>query len=168
MKLKNSYLIFGALFLLATWLFVGLFRDSEFKNPELFIKNRATFKLIFYSPKGMSDLSIYDLSPEKRIEEKAFNNMVEKRNRQLSLLPYILIQLTISFLMFGFFKLKQGVVYKVWQLPAHFALNMIFSSVGLFLILSINNFYLTVLIATIIILINYMTIFGLVLRQRNH
>ena len=162
MKLKNSYLIIGALFFLLTWLFVGLFRDSEFYEPELFIKNRATFKLNFYSPTGMSDFSINDLSPEKRIEEKAFEDMVEKRNRQLSLLPFILIQLSITSLIFGFYNLKQNIVYKLWQLPAHFILNFIFSSIGLFLILTIDKLYLTIMITSIIIFINYLTMFGLV------
>ena len=70
----NIYVIIGAFFVILTWLFVGLFRDDEFYEPDLFTKYRPTLKVNFYSPIGMQDLKVDDLSSDKKAEEIALQN----------------------------------------------------------------------------------------------
>ena len=160
----NIYLIVGTVFLLLTWLFVGLFRDDEFYEPELFIKHRPTFKTNFYSPTGMSDLTVNDLTADKQVEEIAFMEFVDNRNRQLWFLPFILIQFTLTLLMLGFYKLRQTITFKNWQLPAHFFINIILTTLGLVFALSVDNVFMAAILLLAILTINYLSI--LVLTRR--
>jgi hypothetical protein len=95
----NIHIVIGIVFLILTWLFVGLYRDDEFHESSLFTKYRPTFKVNFYSPIGMQDLKIEDLNRQK-IEEIAFQEFVIERHIQsnstarLWYVPLILIQLT--------------------------------------------------------------------------
>jgi hypothetical protein len=50
--------IAGAAFLIVTWLLVGVYRDNEFYEPDLFLKHRPAFQVSFYSPVGMSDRKV--------------------------------------------------------------------------------------------------------------
>jgi hypothetical protein len=82
MKRPNIYIFIGIVFLILTWLFVGLYRDDEFYEPNLFTKYRPTLKVNFYSPTGMSDLTVDDLIDEKKVEEIAFQEFVIKQHIQ--------------------------------------------------------------------------------------
>src|SRR6267142_6700651 len=120
----NIYLLIGSFFLIVSVLFIGLFRDDEFYQPSLFLKYRPTFKMEFYSPIGMSDFEISDLSPEKQKEEIAFQDFVIDHGVQYPgdkcrFIPFLLIQLTLTFLSFGFFKRKA--IY----LLIHFLINLV-------------------------------------------
>ena len=57
-------------------LFCGVYIHDEFLERHFFIKHRPTWKWTFYSPLGMSDNKIEDLSKEKQTEEKYFNEFV--------------------------------------------------------------------------------------------
>ncbi len=168
----NIYIIIGAFFVILTWLFVGLFRDDEFYEPDLFTKYRPTLKVNFYSPIGMQDLKVDDLSSEKKDEEIAFQEFVMKRNIQnnsdpsLWYLPYILIQLTLSFFSFGFLKMKLDLVFKKWQFFVHFAVCFISTSFGIGCILFLDNLFFAVIGGFLILIINYWTL-GLLTRQKN-
>lgn len=154
----------GQFFLILTWLFVGLYRDDEFYEPNLFTKYRPTFKVNFNSQTGMSDLTADDLTGDRQAEEIAFQEFVIKRHIQnnsdarLWYLPFILIQLTLTFLSFGIFKIKQDLVYKKWQLPTHFTVCFIVTSIGLAFILSFDNLLSTVIGGLLILTINYWTL----------
>ena len=118
----------------------------------------------FYSPIGMQDFELKDLSPDKQIEEKAFQEFVMKQHIQnnsdprLGYLPYILIQLTLTFFCFGILKIKCHLVYKKWQLPTHFAICFILTSLGLAFILTFDNLSWTIILATLLLAINYYTL----------
>ncbi len=58
--------------LLSLWLTLGIVKDPEFAEYSLRWKSKPTFKLYFYSPLGMSDKVIEDLSPELQAEEKDY------------------------------------------------------------------------------------------------
>ena len=74
--------IFIGIFILTTSvlvrLFFGVYLDDEFGDKNLFMKHRPTWKWRFYTPIGMSDLKIEDLSNEKQIEEKYYDEFVRK------------------------------------------------------------------------------------------
>jgi hypothetical protein len=55
---------------------VGLYHHDEFAETHLFLKHRPTWKWMFYSPKGQSNLRIQDLSPEEQTEQKLFDEFV--------------------------------------------------------------------------------------------
>lgn len=57
-------------------LFLGVYSHDEFGGTHLFIKHRSVWKWSFYSPTGMSDLQLEDLSPEKQYEERMFQEFV--------------------------------------------------------------------------------------------
>ena len=157
----NIYILVATVFIILTWLFVGLFRDNEFYEPKLFTKYRPTFKVNFYSPIGMQDLKIDDLPTERKTEEIAFQEFVIKRHIQnnsdakLWYLPFILIQLTLTFLSFGILKIKRNLVYYKWQLPTHFVVCTMLTSIGLGLILSFDNLLLTIFGGLLILTINF-------------
>ena len=147
-----------------TWLFTGLFRDDEFYEPTIFGKHRPTTKLFFYSPSGQSDLTIKDLSLDKQKEEIAFQEFVIKQGQQNSstpklwYLPPILIQLTLTFLTFGLYKVRLSSNFKNWQLSIHFFINLILTILGVGLILSLDKMAWTILLVFLIFAINYWTI----------
>jgi hypothetical protein len=59
-------------------LFFGVYVDDEFGDESLFIKHRPIWKWKFYSPIGMSDLKMEDLTKEKQIEEKYYDEFIRK------------------------------------------------------------------------------------------
>jgi hypothetical protein len=65
------------LVLLAGWLFLGVYKDREFGDHHLFIKNRPTLKLSFYAPLGESDYTLNDLDPDRAHEEVMYRRYVE-------------------------------------------------------------------------------------------
>lgn len=169
----NIYILLGTVFIILTWLFVGLFRDDEFYELDVFTKYRPTFKVNFYSPIGQQGLELKDLSPDKQIEERAFQEFVMKHHIQnngdarLWYLPFILIQLTLTFFCFGILKTRRHLVYKKWQLPTHFAICFILTSLGLAFIVTFDNLSMTIILATLLLAINYLTLILLTRRYKN-
>lgn len=64
-------------------LFCGIYIHDEFAEKHFFIKHRPTWKWEFYSPLGMSDNKIEDLSEENQIEQKNFNEYIKDRGLSL-------------------------------------------------------------------------------------
>jgi hypothetical protein len=60
-------------------LFFGVYHHDEFAEKHLFIKHRPTWKRYFYSPIGMSDIKIEDLSIEEQLEENYFEEFIRRR-----------------------------------------------------------------------------------------
>jgi hypothetical protein len=142
---------------------VGVFRDDEFYEPSTFTKYRPTFKVNFYSPIGMQSLSINDLPADKQQEEIAFQEFVIKRHQQnnsnapLWYLPFILIQLTLTFLTVGVYGGSQQLQFrhKYWLL--HFLLNIILTSLIIGFILSLDKLYWTISLVALVVVINTFT-----------
>lgn len=64
-------------------LFCGVYIHDEFADKHLFLKHRPIWKWKFYSPIGMSDLKIEELSKEERIEQKYFDEFVNEKGLSL-------------------------------------------------------------------------------------
>ena len=79
--MKKWLLILGFLTFAAVagrfWL--GVYIHDEFFEKHLFIKHRPTWKWKFYSPIGMSDKTMDDLSPEQQVEQRLFDEFVRDR-----------------------------------------------------------------------------------------
>lgn len=58
--------------------YFGIYVEEEFGDKNLFLKHRPIWKWKFYSPIGMSDLKIKDLTIEKQIEEKYYDEFIKK------------------------------------------------------------------------------------------
>ncbi|KQW98649.1 hypothetical protein [Flavobacterium sp. Root420] len=82
MKKIISIGIFIFAIILTIRLFCGIYIHDEFAEKHFFIKYRPCWKWTFYSPLGMSDNKIEELSEENQIEQKYFNEFV--RNQGLS------------------------------------------------------------------------------------
>jgi hypothetical protein len=168
----NLYILLGLIFAILTLLFTGLFRDDEFNEPGLFIKHRPTFKLNFYSPIGMEDIKADDLEAGRKKEELAFREFVIKQHVQNNdnaiswYLPYILIQLTLTFLFFGYFKFKRKPVFRKWQLPVHFVICLIVTFFGLVFSLAFDKLILTIILIALVLLANYFTLFLMTRRNQ--
>ncbi len=76
MNKKLSIVISIVTFLILVRLFFGVYVDDEFGEKSIFAKHRPTWKWEFYSPIGMSDLKMDDLSKEKQIEEKYYDEFI--------------------------------------------------------------------------------------------
>ena len=72
-------LIVGLLFCLTIRLFCGVFEHDEFGNDVYFVKHRPTWKWRFYSPTGMSDLELNQMTVEQKNEQLLFDEFVDKR-----------------------------------------------------------------------------------------
>lgn len=162
MKIKlYIHIILGAVFLILTWLFVGFFRDDEFSEPNFFLKHRPTFKVNFYSPTGMEDFELSELSAEREAEQIAYNEFVAKQlfqnNRPeiLWFLPFMFIQMTLTFFCFGILKMRRTIAYKIWQLPVHYAICQITTFLSLVFILVFDNLIATVFLSILALFINY-------------
>ncbi len=82
MKKKVLVLIAAFAIVLIIRLFFGVYEHDEFAESHLFVKHRPTWKWKFYSPQGMSDTKIEELSEEKQTEQKYFNEFI--RDQDLS------------------------------------------------------------------------------------
>lgn len=71
--------VITVLFSLLIRLYFGIYIHDEFGDKCYFIKHKATWKWKFYSPIGQSDLKMEDLSLEKQIEQKYFNEFVSNQ-----------------------------------------------------------------------------------------
>lgn len=168
----NFYVIFAMVFLILAWLFTGFFRDVEFYELSIFGKHRPTFKVYFNSPIKESDLTLKDLSPAEQYEEQAFQEFVINQGHQyntsdkLWYLPPILIQLTLSFMAFGVYRLKRAVDYKIWQLPIHFLINLLLTIVLIGFILILDKMVWSISIIGLILISNYLIFLLLTKRQR--
>ena len=63
--------------------FCGVYIHDEFGEKHLFLKHRPIWKWKFYSPIGMSDLKMEELSKENQLEQNYFNAFVSKRGLSL-------------------------------------------------------------------------------------
>ena len=71
-----KFLIIAFILAIIIRLFFGVYIHDEFGDPYIFIKHRPTWKWKFYSPLGMSDLDINDLSETKKLEQLLFNEFI--------------------------------------------------------------------------------------------
>lgn len=157
-KLLNPYLLSGICFAILAWLFTGLFYDAEFYEPHLFLKHRPSSKVYFYSPAGMSDITMKELSPKGKAEEAAYREFTSHywSNRHIisDILPFVMIQLALSFLCLGIMKVRQQVVFMYWHLMLHPVICILFLGLGFVLALNLGNrFPLKLLL--VIPLLNY-------------
>jgi hypothetical protein len=76
MKKKVVILISTFVTVLVIRLFFGVYEHDEFAGNHLFLKHRPTWKWKFYSPQGMSDTKLEELTKEKQIEQKYFNEFI--------------------------------------------------------------------------------------------
>lgn len=60
-------------------LFLGVYVHDEFYEKHLFIKHRPTWKWKFYSPSGMSNLTMDDLTDKEKKEQLLFNEFIRDK-----------------------------------------------------------------------------------------
>ena len=78
-KISKVFLIVGLLLCLKVRLFSGVFEHDEFGDDVYFIKFRSTWKWRFYSPRGMSDLELKQMTIEQKNEQLLFDEFVGNR-----------------------------------------------------------------------------------------
>ena len=67
-------LLIGILIVCKFW--IGIYTHDEFGGKNIFIKYRPIWKTFFYSPRGMSDFKITEMSAEKQKEQILFDEFV--------------------------------------------------------------------------------------------
>jgi hypothetical protein len=77
-KVKILFVAGLILFIIAR-LFCGVFEHDEFGSDVYFIKHRPIWKWRFYSPRGMSDLKLNQMTDKQKNEQLLFDEFVEKR-----------------------------------------------------------------------------------------
>jgi hypothetical protein len=82
----------GAVLLLGTWLFVGVYEGREWRDGYIFLKHRPSLKLFFYSPLGEADRSSIPgregyLTPDQQQEEQLYVEFVEAHDGYRRSLP---------------------------------------------------------------------------------
>ena len=65
--------------LIASKLWFGIYTHDEFGEKSIFIKHRPIWKTFFYSPRGMSDLIISEMSTEKQNEQILFDEFISNQ-----------------------------------------------------------------------------------------
>ena len=76
-KIGIIILITGTLILFKFWF--GIYSHDEFGGKIIFFKHRPIWKTFFYSPRGMSDLKLYEMSTEKQNEQILFNEFISNQ-----------------------------------------------------------------------------------------
>lgn len=76
---KRIYLITLLIILLLGRLFAGIFEDDEFGENYFFIKNTPTWKWHFYSPRGMSDLKLDEMTENQKKEQIMYDKFIPNR-----------------------------------------------------------------------------------------
>ena len=75
----KKWLLIFSLFILTvvvSRLWLGVYIHDEFFETHLFVKHRPIWKWKFYSPIGMSDKTMDDLSLKEQEEQKLFDEFV--------------------------------------------------------------------------------------------
>ena len=160
----NKFLLIGILALIASILFVGVYEDDEFSDIGIFTKHSPTIQLFFYSPIGMRDFDIEKLPEELRKEQIAFQEFVikpgvQKSSNDLDLIPFLLIQITLTFLSFGIFKWRFKNKFEKFNLPLHLVINFLITSFLIGGIISTSNLIGRIGLVILIIAANYLTVF---------
>lgn len=73
---KSLYFIILLIVLLTVKLWVGIYQDDEFGDHNVFIKSRPIWHTYFYSPRGMSDLSLSEMSLDSQKEQLLYDEFV--------------------------------------------------------------------------------------------
>lgn len=76
MKRKVVILLLTISILILSKFWVGIYTHDEFGGKHIFIKHRAIWQTFFYSPRGMSDMKLEDMSAERQKEQKLFDEFV--------------------------------------------------------------------------------------------
>lgn len=78
--MKKKFFVFGLIILILFFrFFFGIYEDDEFGEIHIFKKYRPTWHWYFYSPIGQSDKKIEYLSKEEQIEQKYWNEFIERK-----------------------------------------------------------------------------------------
>ena len=75
MKPIRSILII-IFFIIVGKFWIGIYTHDEFNSSHIFIKHRAIWKTFFYSPRGMSDLELSEMSPSQQFEQEMFDEFI--------------------------------------------------------------------------------------------
>lgn len=75
MKLKITLLII-CFFALIVRLFCGIYVHDEFEETHFFVKHKPTWKWKFYSPRGMSDLKLEEMTDQQKVEQKYWDEFI--------------------------------------------------------------------------------------------
>ena len=76
--MKKAIIIFIlGLILILSKFWLGIYEDNEFGEKRVFIKHRPIWKTYFYSPRGMRDVKLSQMSEERRVEQLMFDEFVE-------------------------------------------------------------------------------------------
>ncbi len=76
MKRKIGIGVFIFAIILTIRLFCGVYHHDEYPEKHFFVKHRPAWKWSFYSPIGMSDTKMEELSKERQIEQQYFNEFI--------------------------------------------------------------------------------------------
>ncbi|SDG96395.1 hypothetical protein SAMN04489796_1011047 [Winogradskyella thalassocola] len=75
MNKRIGYILIIVILIFAK-LWIGLYDHDEFDEKHLFIKHRPIWKTHFYSPRGMSDMKLSEMSEEAKREQKLFDEFI--------------------------------------------------------------------------------------------
>ena len=76
---KRKFLILIVVSVILISLFGGVYEDDEFNERFFFIKSSPTLKWYFYSPRGMSDLKISEMTEEQQYNQIMYDKYVPSR-----------------------------------------------------------------------------------------
>ena len=146
--------------MIVTVLNTGFYRDDEFYDLSIFFKHRPTIKTYFYSPIGMSDKTLEDLSPGQQNELVAFNEFVRDtgilfKGDDKAYIPLLLIQLTLTSFSIGSLTSKSNGNFRIWIPVVHFILNFLVTAFGLTISLMTGSFIITLVFFALLVVANY-------------
>lgn len=149
----------GIALLLTAILFVGQYYDPQDGDRTLFIKHRATFKQIFYSPIAYHRLFPTKLSSSEILEEQYFQEFIgngfsiNSDNNSL-LLATGLYQLSLTLFVCGLFSQLTQLTLSKQQLFLHFIFNFFFTTLGVFYLMLADNALTTCILLLSIFILN--------------
>jgi hypothetical protein len=157
----------GLISLLLTVLFIGEYRDPKNGDREFFIKHRPTFKHLFYSPAAFHRYMPVSLSAEEKQEESAFNEFIiytrkMKVNDGGMGFAVLFVQISLSLLVCGSFKVFIYPDLKIWQLIVQFLINIFITGFCLVYILLDDIPRTSFIFSLLILAVNILTAFILV------
>ncbi|HEY6161327.1 MAG TPA: hypothetical protein VI112_08895 [Bacteroidia bacterium] len=159
----NIYLFLGISLLVICFLFTGLWCDDEFDEPGLFFKHSPSLRMEFYSPIGMSDMSLADLSEEKASAQLDFNEFIIKQGVQYpgnlrdKFVP-LLYAFTLTVLLYGFLPFFKR-QFTIKHMGQHFLVNGIVFFAGTTLLLSFHSPISLLCMLSVILFVNFITAF---------
>jgi len=149
----NKFIIIGILLFFISILFIGINKKSDSPEASIFIKSTASLNMVHVPEIKNSQVTLEELTQQLKEKDESSENNVS------NFLPYLLIQLTLTFLFLGIYKVRFTSKFEKWLFPLHFIINFFITTFIIGGMLVSDNIFVTIALSLVTLFVNYFSIY---------